>query len=128
MKTMLLAAILAAAPAAAIAQDHDHGDHSGAPAPAHDHAGESAERTEAATADTQGGTLIAVDVNGLVCDFCARALEKTFGKHDAVQAIDVDLDAKIVRIRTKPGASLGDAEVRQRILDAGYNVVGIRRS
>ena len=37
-------------------------------------------------------------VNGLVCDFCARALEKTIGKNDAVKSIKVDLKEKIITI------------------------------
>ena len=34
-------------------------------------------------------------VNGLVCDFCARALEMTIGKKDEVESINVDLKDKV---------------------------------
>lgn len=67
------------------------------------------------------------DVNGLVCDFCARALEKTFGKKDEVENIDVDLDKKIVTINFKEGQNLDDETITKLITDSGYAVTGIRR-
>ena len=38
-------------------------------------------------------------VNGLVCDFCARALEMTIGKKDAVKAIKVNLKEKVIDLK-----------------------------
>lgn len=72
-----------------------------------------------------GGTVYA-DVNGLVCDFCARALEKLFGKEDAVESISVDLDEKVVTIHFNEGQSLSDERVTKLVTDAGYNVQAIR--
>jgi copper chaperone CopZ len=68
-----------------------------------------------------------VDVNGLVCDFCARALEKVFGREDAVSDIDVDLDEKIVTINFNDDQTLDDDTITELITDAGYNVEGIHR-
>ncbi len=68
-----------------------------------------------------------VDVNGLVCDFCARALEKVFGKQDAVENINVDLDKKIVTINFKEGQNLDDETLTKLITDSGYAVEKIRR-
>ena len=48
-----------------------------------------------AFANHSAGTVYA-DVNGLVCDFCARALEKVFLKREAVESTDVDLDEKVI--------------------------------
>lgn len=67
-----------------------------------------------------------VDVNGLVCDFCARALEKVFSKQEAVESINVDLDAKVVTINYVDGGSLDDETLTKLITDSGYNVVDIR--
>ena len=67
-----------------------------------------------------------VDVNGLVCDFCARALEKVFSKQDAVQDIDVNLDTKVVTINFKDGQTLEDDQIKKLITDSGYNVENIR--
>ena len=68
-----------------------------------------------------------VSVNGLVCDFCARALEKVFGKEEAVKAIDVNLDTKIITVNFNQGQTLSDEKLTQLITDAGYNVEGIHR-
>jgi copper chaperone CopZ len=79
-----------------------------------------------AIADHPEGT-VKVDIYGLVCDFCAQALEKVFGKETAVDDIEVDLEAKIVTIHLKNGMQLEDALIEKNILDAGYNVEAIRR-
>ena len=68
-----------------------------------------------------------VSVNGLVCDFCARALEKVFGKKEEVKAIDVDLDKKIITINFNDSQTLDDETLTQLITDAGYNVEDIHR-
>jgi copper chaperone CopZ len=68
-----------------------------------------------------------VSVNGLVCDFCARALEKVFGEEEAVKAIDVNLDTKIITVNFNEGQTLSDEKITQLVTDAGYNVEGIHR-
>ena len=78
-----------------------------------------------ASAANLGGTVY-VDVNGLVCDFCARALEKVFGKKEAVESISVNLDEKIVTINFKEGLKLEHKEITQLITESGYNVREIR--
>ena len=67
-----------------------------------------------------------VDVNGLVCDFCAQALTKVFSKQEAVSDIDVNLDEKLVTINYNDGHSLDDETITKLITDSGYNVVSIR--
>lgn len=79
-----------------------------------------------ALADHPEGT-VKVDIYGLVCDFCAQALEKVFDKEAAVDDIKVDLEAKIVTIHLKNGMQLEDSLIEKNILDAGYNVEAIRR-
>lgn len=70
---------------------------------------------------------IVVQINGLVCDFCARALEKVFSKRDEVTGIDVNLDTKLVTIGFKTDTDIDDATITKLITDAGYNVVEVRR-
>ena len=70
---------------------------------------------------------ITVQINGLVCDFCARALEKVFGKREGVTGVDVNLDTKLITIGLSKGAELDDETVASLIMDAGYNVVKISR-
>lgn len=63
-----------------------------------------------------------VKVNGLVCDFCARALEKVMLKEDAVQALDVNLETKIITINFKDDQNLSDERITDLVNDAGYDV------
>lgn len=69
-----------------------------------------------------------VSVNGLVCDFCAQAIEKSFRRRAEVNAVHVDLTAKLVSIDFKPNATLDDATIRRIITNAGYAVVSVRRT
>src|SRR5436309_14079354 len=71
---------------------------------------------------------VVVKVNGLVCDFCARSLEKTFRKTGKVSGVSVDLTAKEVRLKFAAGATLDDATIRKLVKDAGYAVVSVQRS
>jgi len=78
-----------------------------------------------AMAAETGGAVYA-SVNGLVCDFCARALEKVFGKQEEVDSIKVDLDEKIITLHFKEGQKLDDETITELITDAGYNVREIK--
>ena len=71
---------------------------------------------------------VKVNVNGLVCDFCARALEKVFGAREEVHGISVDLDNHLVAIDLNDGANIDDEEITKLITDSGYNVVEITRT
>lgn len=74
------------------------------------------------------GQEVTVNVNGLVCDFCARAIEKVFGKKDEISAVKVDLDQKIIALNFKDGQNIDDETITKLVTDAGYNVVSIARS
>lgn len=74
------------------------------------------------------GELITVDAKGLVCDFCARALEKVFMKQDSVTGIDVDLDNGIILISLKNGKTMDDATITKLVTDAGYNIGSIKHT
>lgn len=75
----------------------------------------------------QTGTLIEIGVNGLVCDFCARTLEKIFMKRSDVAGIDVSLDESRILISMQNGKDIEDAELNKLVTDAGYNVSAITR-
>ena len=131
--TLSIVTLLAAAPAFA-EMDHsqmDHGnmDHSNMDHSNMDHSGHAdmkpsgeAKKLNAACEDT-----INVKVDGLVCDFCARALEKVFGKRDDVEGIKVDLDNGNVVVAMKPGQTIDDDTLTQLITDSGYNVREIEK-
>jgi copper chaperone CopZ len=90
-------------------------------------AGTPAQKSVAAQTTPQRTQDIRVGVNGMVCDFCAQTLKKTFGKNDAVDSVDISLEDKLVTVHVKPGRTLDDATITKTISDAGYAVTTIHR-
>lgn len=88
-----------------------------------------AEETPTPTAEQAAVCADAIDVkvNGLVCDFCARSLEKVFGSHEGVSGVTVDLEQGSVSIAMQPGKTIDDATLTELITDSGYNVSAIDR-
>ena len=102
----------------------NHDDHDGHDD--HDHPEMDKESTSNVSITTGGPTIVAT-VNGLVCDFCAQALQKVFQKEEAVKALKVDLDAGEVRIFLKEGQMLSNAVVAKLIRKSGYSLVDTKR-
>jgi copper chaperone CopZ len=76
---------------------------------------------------SQGGSLVTVKVSGMVCDFCAVSLKKTFGKRPEVAASHVDLDTKQLLLVLKPDTTLDDATISQTVIKSGYLTESIQR-
>ena len=74
-----------------------------------------------------GGERVIAEVTGLVCDFCAQAIDKVFRKDVAVKDINVDLDAGAITIDLKEGQSLADKIIEKHVTDAGYTLIEIKR-
>lgn len=72
-------------------------------------------------------TMVTAKVNGMVCDFCARAVTKVFGKEDAVENVHVDLDNGEIHVTLKSGAELSDERVESLVKKSGYDLVSIER-
>ena len=81
-----------------------------------------------ASAYASASQMVTVQVNGLVCDFCARSLEATFGKRPEVASIKVDLDTKLISIAMNEGQDIDDTTIRETVIDAGFEVVAIERA
>jgi len=64
-----------------------------------------------------------ITVNGLVCDFCARAVEKVFSKREEVSVVRVDLSKHEIQLDMKGQSSMTDDDIKKLITDAGYNLV-----
>ena len=60
---------------------------------------------------------IAYSVPGVSCEHCQVAITEEVGTAAGVEAVDVDLEAKMVTVR---GTGLDDAELRAAIDEAGY--------
>ncbi len=71
--------------------------------------------------------VLSISVNGLVCDFCARSIEKLFSKKESVKSINVNLEEMLIRIKLKKGKSLNDSIITKIITDSGYDIREIRR-
>ena len=63
---------------------------------------------------------IVAEIYGLVCDFCARSIEKTFKKMDVVESIDINLENGIVKILLKKGKTIENNTIKQNFLNSGY--------
>ena len=70
---------------------------------------------------------VTVKVNGLVCDFCARAIEANMKRRKDVSAVHVDLDRGEVHLTLKEDNALTDSVLTKLIIDSGYSVTGIAR-
>ena len=73
------------------------------------------------------GEIVKIGVNGMVCDFCARAIEKVFMKQDAVESIDVNLTDKNITVDMKDGKTLNDDTITNLVNDSGYALAEIKR-
>ena len=112
--------------------EHDHGSHDHN-AMAHEH-GDMVMNTatithtdEISAALSNGGAPVVVDVLGVVCDFCATAMNKIFGKRDEVAALYVDLDKKTLSLVINDGSDLSDKQIEKLAKQAGYRIAAIRR-
>jgi mercuric ion binding protein len=80
-----------------------------------------------ASASAQAAT-IEMNVNGLVCAFCAQGIEKQLRKFPATADVVVSLEQKLVAVRLKDGQDISDAELRRALTNAGYTVKAIERT
>jgi mercuric ion binding protein len=71
---------------------------------------------------------IEMNVNGLVCAFCAQGIEKKLRKLPATADVVVSLEQRLVAVALKDGQDISDAELRKALTDAGYKVIGIERT
>ena len=67
-----------------------------------------------------------VSVKGMVCDFCARGIEKTFRKDTAVKKIDVDLSRGKVILAYSMNKEIVREEISQDILVNGQKMTGLQ--
>jgi mercuric ion binding protein len=71
---------------------------------------------------------VEMEVNGLVCGFCAQGIEKTLEALPATEGVFVSLENRLVAVKLKDGNDIDDAALRKALKDSGYTVVAIRRT
>jgi copper chaperone CopZ len=110
----------------AFAEEHDMQDHQ------HNH-NHKEMPTEPETPETETSNegkdceqKIALHVKGLVCDFCARSIEKVF-KKKKVTGVDVDLANGLIEVYLSKDQTLDDASLQKMIKNSGYLLERIER-
>jgi mercuric ion binding protein len=71
---------------------------------------------------------IEINVNGLVCAFCAQGIEKKLRKFPATADVVVSLEQRQVAVSLKDGEDIPDADLRKALTNAGYTVTSIQRT
>jgi hypothetical protein len=80
------------------------------------------ERFDAFVEGLSNVNIAIVSVKGMVCDFCARGISKTFLKDKDVKRIDVDLDNGKVVIAFSKAKEITFSEIEKKILSNGQNM------
>ena len=115
------------------AQDnHDHHDH-------HSHEGHlheqmvdgeklevDVERFDKFVEGLKDKQIAVVSVKGMVCDFCAQGIEKTFKKDKTVAKIDVDLNKGKVFIAYQMNAKIDFEKIKKMIVSNGQNATKLQ--
>jgi copper chaperone CopZ len=81
----------------------------------------------AVLAGNASAATIEMDVNGLVCAFCAQGIEKKLRSYPATLDVLVSLEKKLVALSTKDGQDIADDELKSALTNAGYTAKAIRR-
>ena len=66
-----------------------------------------------------------VNVNGMVCDFCARGIERTFVRDKTVKKVDVDLERGKVLIAYIKDKEINFEDIKSKILANGQNAIDL---
>ena len=101
-----------------LANEQDHSNHN--------HMGSNQIEVQVGSIDPNG-TLMTVAVEGMVCDFCAQAIERVFMKREEVAGITINLDDQNVIISLKSEKDIENTTIEELFLNAGYNVQTINR-
>jgi copper chaperone CopZ len=123
----------------AIASDHSHDHMNHSDLMHHSHEGHlheelvdgqklevDPERFDRFVANLTDAQVAVVSVKGMVCDFCARGIEKTFQKDKNVKKIDVDLSKGKVLVAFDKNAAINFEDIKKKILANGQNATGIQ--
>ena len=65
-----------------------------------------------------------IEVNGMVCAFCAQGIEKSLNNIDTTKDVYVNLDAGFVILESQ-SEGLAEEKIKKIIVDAGYDVTQI---
>ena len=84
------------------------------------------ERFDRFVSTLKGKQVAIISVSGMVCDFCARGIEKTFVKDKSVLKVDVDLSGGKVLIAYSLDKKINFEEIKKKILSNGQNATDLQ--
>ena len=70
--------------------------------------------------------VVIISVHGMVCDFCARGIEKAFKKDKSVKKIDIDLNQGKVLVAYTRNKKIDFADIKKTILSNGIDATKMR--
>ncbi len=73
-----------------------------------------------------GEQVAVVNVNGMVCDFCARGIEKTVMKSANVKKVDVDLEVGKILIAYSSDTKISFEDIKEKITANGQTAVDMK--
>ena len=85
-----------------------------------------AEPVTAEIAATCQDQQVILKVKGLVCDFCARSMEKVLKKKLKLKTVKVDLKQGQIRFKHPEPSTLHIPKLQQWVKDGGYNLSQIK--
>ncbi|MBR76338.1 MAG: hypothetical protein CMD36_00245 [Flavobacteriales bacterium] len=76
-------------------------------------------------ADLGTSQIVIIDVNGMVCDFCARGIEKTFYDDKLVKKVLVSLEKGKVLVAYDNAKKVDFGEIKNIFLSNGQSATGM---
>lgn len=67
-----------------------------------------------------------LQVDGLACPYCGYGVEKQFQQQQGVEGTDIDIESGVVIVHVARGTSFSDAQLREIVHDAGFELGGIK--
>ncbi len=71
---------------------------------------------------------VTIGVKGMVCSFCAQGITKKFNAQTAVEAVQVSLERKQVKLTLRDGQNISDETIKDILTKAGFNVERVERT
>lgn len=76
--------------------------------------------------EVKNGQIALVNVKGMVCDFCARGISKTFKKDKNVKKVSVDLKNGKVYIAYDNDKKIEFEDIKKKMLENGIDAVDMK--
>ena len=74
-----------------------------------------------------GHSLYRLQIEGLVCAFCAYNVESRLHALSGVEYVDVDVESGSVLVGMEPNQGLDNAQVQKVVEEAGFSLVAVDR-